>query len=79
MGDSSLAGDARWSGTYGVNLDYVARSHCSVEFISIEDIQVSPSVSTIQLIFFKLMICIDSANKSFCLKVVVVFGQSDVL
>jgi hypothetical protein len=77
MGDSSLAGDARWSGTYGVNLDYVARSHCSVEFISIEDIQVSPSVSTIQFIF--LMICIDSANKSFCLKVVVVFGQSDVL
>jgi hypothetical protein len=41
MGDSSLAGDARWSGSYGVNLDYVARSHCSVEFISIEDIQVN--------------------------------------
>jgi hypothetical protein len=45
MGDSSLAGDARWSGSYGVNLDYVARSHCSVEFISIDDIQVNTSAS----------------------------------
>ena len=40
LGDSSLAGDLRWAGTYGVNLDFVARSHCSVQFISIESMQV---------------------------------------
>jgi hypothetical protein len=41
MGDSVLAGDLRWAGTYGVNIDFVARSHCSVEYISIEAMQVS--------------------------------------
>ncbi len=40
IGDSSLAGDQRWAGTFGVNLDFVARSHCSIEFISIDDIKV---------------------------------------
>jgi hypothetical protein len=40
IGDSSLAGDQRWAGTFGVNLDFVARSHCSVEFISLENMQV---------------------------------------
>jgi hypothetical protein len=40
FGDCVLAGDLRWAGTFGVNLDFVARSHCSVEFISIEDMQV---------------------------------------
>jgi hypothetical protein len=40
IGDCSLAGDPRWAGTYGVNLDFVARCHCSIEFISLEDIQV---------------------------------------
>ncbi len=40
IGDCSLAGDPRWAGTFGVNLDFVARCHCSVEFISVEDMQV---------------------------------------
>jgi hypothetical protein len=40
IGDSALAGDLRWAGTYGVNIDFVARSHCSVEFISIEAMKV---------------------------------------
>ena len=35
IGDSSLAGDVRWAGTFGVSLDFVARTHCSVEFISL--------------------------------------------
>ena len=35
-----MAGDLRWSGTFGVNVDFVARSHCSVALITIEDIQV---------------------------------------
>ncbi len=34
-------GDQRWGGTFGVNVDFVARSHCSVEMISLEDMQVS--------------------------------------
>ena len=40
IGDNVLSGDSRWAGTYGVNLDFVARSHCAVEFISIEAMQV---------------------------------------
>ena len=39
IGDSAMAGDSRWSGTYGVNIDFVARSHCAVEIIPIEEIQ----------------------------------------
>ena len=33
-------GDLRWAGAYGVNADFVAKSHCAVEFISIEDVEV---------------------------------------
>ena len=44
LGDSSLAGDMRWAGTYGVNLDFVARSHCSIQFISIDAMQVCAAV-----------------------------------
>ncbi len=35
-----MAGDLRWAGTFGVNVDFVARSHCSVALITMEDIQV---------------------------------------
>ncbi len=41
IGDSAIAGDLRWAGSFGVNIDFVARSHCSVEFITIEDMQAS--------------------------------------
>ncbi len=40
IGDSTISGDLRWGGSLGVNVDYVARSHCSVEFIPLEDMQV---------------------------------------
>jgi hypothetical protein len=40
IGDSAVAGDLRWAGSYGVNIDFVARSHCAVETITIEEIQV---------------------------------------
>ena len=40
IGDGAITGDVRWSGSYGVNVDYIARSHCSVEVINIEDIRV---------------------------------------
>jgi hypothetical protein len=46
MGDCAVAGDLRWSGAYGVDVDFVARSHCSVAIIPIEDILVRiPSFS----------------------------------
>jgi hypothetical protein len=41
MGDSAVVGDRRWAGTYGVNIDFVAQSHCAVEVITVEDIQAS--------------------------------------
>ncbi len=41
FGESSIAGDLRWAGSYGVNIDFVARSHCAVEIIQVEDIQAS--------------------------------------
>ena len=41
-----MAGDLRWAGTFGVNVDFVARSHCSVALISLEDIQVMHCIDT---------------------------------
>lgn len=35
-------GDQRWAGAYGIKADFIARSHCSLEFIKSEDIQVFP-------------------------------------
>jgi hypothetical protein len=40
FGDSAISGDLRWAGSYGVNVDFVARSHCAVEFILVEDMEV---------------------------------------
>jgi hypothetical protein len=42
IGDSAISGDFRWAGFLGVNVDFVARSHCSVEYISLEDMKVCP-------------------------------------
>ncbi len=46
IGDASIAGDLRWSGAFGVNVDMVARSHCSVEMILLDDLQVLLGTST---------------------------------
>lgn len=40
IGDSLVANDLRWGGTFGVNVDFVARSHTSVAFIRYESVQV---------------------------------------
>jgi hypothetical protein len=40
IGDSTISGDLRWGGSLGVNVDFVARSHCSAEFIRLEDMHV---------------------------------------
>ncbi len=45
MGDGAIAGDKRWSGSFGVNVDYVARSNGSVEIIPLAGLQVSVGVS----------------------------------
>ncbi len=34
-------GDKRWAGAYGVAADFIASSHCSVEFITKEAIKVN--------------------------------------
>jgi hypothetical protein len=41
IGDSAIIGDDRWAGTFGVEADFVATTHCSVAFISTQDIQVT--------------------------------------
>ena len=41
VGGSTVVGDKRWTGTFGVNVDLVAKSHCSVELIMTEDILVN--------------------------------------
>ena len=40
IGSSSVIGDTRWAGDYGVNADYIAVTHCSAEFIPLEEILV---------------------------------------
>ena len=40
MGGSTVVGDVRWTGNFGVNVDLVARTHCSVELIKTEKIMV---------------------------------------
>ena len=40
LGSNVVVGDLRWAGAYGVNADFVAMTHCAVEFISTEDIKV---------------------------------------
>ncbi len=35
-----MAGDNRWAGAYGVAADFIAVTHCSVEFIPLEEILV---------------------------------------
>jgi hypothetical protein len=39
IGENAIAGDMRWAGSYGVNIDFVAQSHCAVEVITVQDIQ----------------------------------------
>ena len=41
IGASVVVGDLRWGGSFGVNVDFVARTHCSVELIPTKAIFVS--------------------------------------
>ena len=40
IGSSCVVGDNRWAGTFGVQADFIAKSHCSVEYIAKDDILV---------------------------------------
>ena len=40
FGGGTLVGDLRWAGAYGIQADFVALSHCSIEIIKTVDIQV---------------------------------------
>ena len=40
LGGGTVAGDLRWTGSYGVRADILARTHCSVDLITTEDIKV---------------------------------------
>ncbi len=40
LGGGTVVGDSRWCGAYGIQADFIARSHCAVEVISTEDIEV---------------------------------------
>ncbi len=40
IGGGAVIDDLRWAGALGVQADFVARSHCSVEIIKTEDILV---------------------------------------
>jgi hypothetical protein len=40
IGSSTVIGDCRWAGDYGVDADYIAMTHCSTEFIPLDEIQV---------------------------------------
>ena len=37
-------GDERWAGIYGVSADYIALTHCAVEYISFDEIMVRISL-----------------------------------
>jgi hypothetical protein len=40
VGGGTVVGDRRWTGTFGVSVDLIARTHCSVEIIKCEDVLV---------------------------------------
>jgi hypothetical protein len=40
FGGGTIVGDLRWAGAYGIQADFVARSHCSIEVIKTADIKV---------------------------------------
>ncbi len=40
IGSSSIVGDLRWGGAFGVDVDFVAQGHVAVEYITIRDVEV---------------------------------------
>ena len=40
IGGCTVADDVRWAGAFGIDADFVAKTHCSVAFVSTEDMKV---------------------------------------
>jgi len=40
-----VIGDHRWAGMFGVQADFIAKSHCSVEFIPTDEVNVIVIIS----------------------------------
>ena len=59
IGDSCVVGDSRWGGAFGVTVDLVALSHCSVKIIKLEDIEVCPEKKKIFLSWHSWGILLD--------------------
>ena len=47
VGGNNVVGDERWTGSFGVNVDLVARTHCSVALIKTQDILVGATPSAL--------------------------------
>ncbi len=76
IGDGSVVGDTRWAGSFGVQADFIARTHCSMGIIKLEDIQVSKETTFAFLgaIKFELSQCCPvMQNCVLCLFAVTVF------
>ena len=54
LGGCTVVGDLRWTGSYGMQADIVARTHCSVELIKIEDIHVGSPCQQFYVLLFVL-------------------------
>ena len=50
IGSSCVLGDSRWAGSYGVKADFIAQSHCSVEFIPVKAILVCHCATVLCLV-----------------------------
>ncbi len=40
VGESSVVGDTRWAGSWGIQADFTAKTACSIMAINVADIQV---------------------------------------
>ena len=49
IGSCVVVDDTRWAGTHGIEADFYALTHCSVEFVSTEDIKVWTKYTMIRL------------------------------
>jgi hypothetical protein len=58
FGGGTLVNDLRWAGSYGVQADFVAMSHCSVEIIKTSDIEVIALAVILTLDYIELLVAL---------------------
>jgi hypothetical protein len=69
MGGCTVVNDTRWAGAYGVNVDFVARTHCSVEVVTNEDIQVHLTASFCSLLYINLLFLFTTISRWFIMTI----------